>query len=1288
MSVKISGLPPAGSSLSTDLFEVDQSGVSKSVTTAQIATDIVAANKIITNPSAASTDNAIVRFDSTTGQIVQNSSATISDSGLLTVLSVDISGLSSGVVHSDNTGNLTSSLIVNADVDPAAAIVDTKLATIATAGKVSNSATTATSSNTPTAIVSRDGSGNFSAGTITASLTGHASLDLPLTGGTVSGGLTLSSLSTGVVHSGSGGALTSSTIVNADVDAAAGIVDTKLATISTAGKVSNSATTATSANTPSAIVARDGSGNISIHQVTLAVDGSNAMDAVTFQQLNSVAGGLVVKTACVAGTTANLTATYANGASGVGATLTNSGTQAAFALDGISLALNDRVLIKNQSTTFQNGIYTVTTVGTVSTNWVLTRATDYDQAAEITAGSLVVVNTGTVNANSSWIQTATVATIGTSPVLFSQFTANPTSFLLKANNLSDLANTTTAISNLGLNAGTATLSVGGLTATSFTDSGLSTGVVHSGSGGAFTSSTIVNADVDAAAGILDTKLATISTAGKVSNSATTATSANTASAIVARDGSGNFSAGTITATVTGHSSLDLPLTGGSLTGALTINPATNQLVLGGVAAGNTTTITSPAPASSRTYTVPDAGGAASFVMTAGNQTIGGTKTFSNTLVLNSLSTGVLHSDVSGNISSTTIVNADISASAGITDGRLATISTAGKVSNSATTAASANTASAIVARDGSGNFAAGTITASLTGSASLNLLKTNNLSDMSAPLQNTQIGFGNSSNAMIGSNSYTWDDTTQTHTIGNSSAIVNTALHLQSTRDVTHWLEADTGNEGTEGSNPLIMFSQDANNTACTIGYDSDNIFRINKNGIGSNNDFIITVGATLSGGGTPGTMPTLSGGIDAINIGGSNGKLTLGGQLAIPATTNQMVLGTTNTTTISSTAPASSVTYTIPDAGGAASFVMTAGNQTIAGNKTLSGSTTLSALGTGVVHSGSGGALTSSTIVNADVDAAAAIVDTKLATIATALKVSNSATTAASTNTASAIVARDGSGNFSAGIITASLTGHASSDLALTGGTLTGALTINPTTNQLVLGGVSAGTTTTITSTAPASNRTYTITDAGAAANFVMTEGAQTLNATKTFSSAIPITATTNQLVLGTTNTTTITSPAPSASRTYTLPDFGGAASMVLTNNTVTTIKTGTYTPTIGDGTNNFTMSNANGWYSQSGDTVNFSAWLNWSGKGSATGAMRISLPFSITGAGFYRSSVSFGSTTGLVWTVAGKDVTLIGALVTGSDYVQLSGNPSDGTAGTAILCSACLTAGNVIVSGTYRTT
>ena len=78
--------------------------------------------------------------------------------------------------------------------------------------------------------------------------------------------------------------------------------------------------------------------------------------------------------------------------------------------------------------------------------------------------------------------------------------------------------------------------------------------------------TIVNADINASAAIADTKLATISTASKVSNSATTATSANTASAIVARDASGNFTAGTITANLTGNVTGNVSGSSGSTTG--------------------------------------------------------------------------------------------------------------------------------------------------------------------------------------------------------------------------------------------------------------------------------------------------------------------------------------------------------------------------------------------------------------------------------------------------------------------------------------------------------------------------------------------------------------------------------------------------------------------------------------------------------------------------------------------------------------------------------------------------
>lgn len=112
-------------------------------------------------------------------------------------------------------------------------------------------------------------------------------------------------------------------------------------------------------------------------------------------------------------TTANLTATYANGSSGVGATLTNSGTLAALVLDGVTATTNMRVLVKNQTTASQNGIYTVTNVGSASVAWVLTRATDADVTAEL-AGAVISVDQGTANGaalfTNDWKKTYTVGT--------------------------------------------------------------------------------------------------------------------------------------------------------------------------------------------------------------------------------------------------------------------------------------------------------------------------------------------------------------------------------------------------------------------------------------------------------------------------------------------------------------------------------------------------------------------------------------------------------------------------------------------------------------------------------------------------------------------------------------------------------------------------------------------------------------------------------------------------------------------------------------------------------------
>jgi hypothetical protein len=154
-------------------------------------------------------------------------------------------------------------------------------------------------------------------------------------------------------------------------------------------------------------------------------DSSTKIATTAFVQnvVGAITAGLDSRPSCRVATTAALTATYSNGSSGVGATLTNSGTQAAISIDGVSLAANDRVLVKNQATAAQNGIYTVTTVGSGSTNWVLTRATDFNSASDtgVVEGAFTIIEEGTSNAGSLWIETgAGPFTIGTTAITFTQ----------------------------------------------------------------------------------------------------------------------------------------------------------------------------------------------------------------------------------------------------------------------------------------------------------------------------------------------------------------------------------------------------------------------------------------------------------------------------------------------------------------------------------------------------------------------------------------------------------------------------------------------------------------------------------------------------------------------------------------------------------------------------------------------------------------------------------------------------------------------------------------------------
>jgi hypothetical protein len=147
----------------------------------------------------------------------------------------------------------------------------------------------------------------------------------------------------------------------------------------------------------------------------------NTTDASTKAYVDAVAQGLAVKPSAIVATTTVLDAnTYANGASGVGATLTGVAT-GTLTVDGHIMALNDFILVKNEVATANNGLYKVTVAGAIGVAYVLTRDVNMDSSTEF-QGAFVFVESGTVNASAGFVCTASASiTVGTTAVAFQQF---------------------------------------------------------------------------------------------------------------------------------------------------------------------------------------------------------------------------------------------------------------------------------------------------------------------------------------------------------------------------------------------------------------------------------------------------------------------------------------------------------------------------------------------------------------------------------------------------------------------------------------------------------------------------------------------------------------------------------------------------------------------------------------------------------------------------------------------------------------------------------------------------
>ncbi len=736
-------------------------------------------------------------------------------------------------------------------------------------------------------------------------------------------------------------------------------------------------------------------------------------------------------------------------------------------------------------------------------------------------------------------------------------------------------------------------------------------------------------------------------------------STNTASAIVQRDASGNFAAGTITANltgnVTGSASNNVLKTGDTMSGALTMN-AQNQVRFADADSSNYVALQSPTTIGTNyTLTLPTSLGSVNQVLTtdasgnlswssvqpldstltalaayntnglltqtaadtftgrtitgttnqvivtngngvSGNPTLSlpqdihtaATPIFAG-LTLSGFGTGIVHANASGVLSSSLIVDGDVSSSAAIARSKIASGSanhvvindgsgnlsseaalsvtrggtglstlTSGQLLVGAGTSAvtfqpfaSTNTASTIVQRDGSGNFAAGTITANLTGnvtgSASNNVLKTGDTMSGALTMNaQNQVRFADAdSSNYVALQSPTTIGTNYTLTLPTSLGLVNqvlttdasgnlswssvqpldstlTALAAYNTNGLLTQTAADTftgrtitgttnqvivtNGNGISG-NPTLSLPQDihtgatptfaglnltgltvsqavvtdASKNLASLAYTSANTANaiVQRDGSGNFVAGTITLaatsadtnarnldftknrsGAVITSGDRLGTI-TFQGFDGASMIIGSQIRSNSSGTIATNRVASNLEFYTHPDSTVASTqrvviSSAGNVTINSPDSG--------VGLTISGGGLTSTGTTTLSSLASaGLVHTNISGVLSTSLLVDADVSSSAAIARSKIASGSAnhvvindgsgnlsseaALSVSRGGTGLstltsgqllvgagtsavtfqpfASTNTASAIVQRDGSGNFAAGTITANLTGN-----------------------------------------------------------------------------------------------------------------------------------------------------------------------------------------------------------------------------------------------------------------------
>jgi hypothetical protein len=340
----------------------------------------------------------------TAGTVTTAAQPNITSVGTLTSLGVN--GTVTAVAFTANTGVFTGngsglSAIAGANVTGAVSFATT--ANAVAGANVSGTVSSATSATTAGTVTTAAQPNITSVGTLTSvAITGNATAgNVYANSGTIGASLLTGTVTTAAQPNiTSTGTLTSLTVTG---NVAAG----------------NLTTTGVLSVTGTGVSSIAGNLDMTSNTITNLATPTASTDAATKQYVDDVAQGLNIHPSCNAATTTTLasisggTITYNNGTAGVGATLTTTGSYTT--IDGVTLSNGMRILVKNEATQANNGIY----VRTSAT--VLTRATDFDSAIEIAGGDFTFITAGTQYNSTGWVQIDEVTTVGTDPIVWEQF---------------------------------------------------------------------------------------------------------------------------------------------------------------------------------------------------------------------------------------------------------------------------------------------------------------------------------------------------------------------------------------------------------------------------------------------------------------------------------------------------------------------------------------------------------------------------------------------------------------------------------------------------------------------------------------------------------------------------------------------------------------------------------------------------------------------------------------------------------------------------------------------------